>query len=272
MSELEKICELSFMQRGPSGIRLTPEGEILRRHATAIVDRVDEAEQALEALSRRSRPTQRVRLAIIPSLAANLTPRLIERVGGAEHGPTLSIVEARTRDIETYLTGGRVDMAVFLTPLSRIDAHHVANEELLLVRPAGSPPGAVTEEQLSSLRFVLPALGNPLRNFVEDTARHRGYSIDVVLEVDGPGSRFNSVVSRIGCTLLGAQSIPSDATPQEFCVSSMLPPLQRPIYVGRRRGLDPELGDRMEAIIVATLADLGLSQIATGTAMPDVVP
>lgn len=272
VSELERICKLSFLQRGPSGIRLTPEGEVLRRHATAIVDRVDEAENALAALSSRSRPSERVRFAIITSLAANLTPRLIERVGRAEHGLTLSIVEARTRDIETYLTRGRVDMAVFLAPLSRIDARLVANEELLLVRPAGSLPVTVAEEQLSRLRFVLPAQGNPLRDFVDDRARRRGYSIDVVLEVDGPGSRFNSVVSGIGCTWLGAQSIPVDAARHGLCVSSILPSLNRPIYVGRRRGLDPDLGDRMEQIITATLADLGLSQFTGSIAMPDMIP
>lgn len=259
LSELERICELSLLHRGPNGIRLTPEGEILRQHATAIVDRVDEAENALAILSGKGRPCERVRFSIITSLAANLTPRIIERVSQAEHELTISIAEARTRDIETYLTSEQIDMAVFLTPLSRIDAKLVAYEELLLVRPAGSLPGPVLEEQLSRLRFVLPTRGNPLRDFVDEKARRRGYSLNVVLEVDGAGSRFNSVISGIGCTWLGAQSIPVDAAKQGLSISPILPAFYRPIYIGRRRGLDTDLGNRMEQIITASLDDLGLS-------------
>jgi len=272
VSELERICKLSLLHRGPNGIQLTPEGEVLRRHATAIIDRADEAENELAMLSGKALPPERVRFAIITSLAANLTPRLIERVSQAEDELTVSIVEARTRDIETNLTRGRLDMAVFLSPLSRIDAELVANEELLLVRPAGSQPGPVLEEQLSRLRFVLPAKGNPLRDFIDEKARRRGYSINVVLEVDGAGSRFNSVVSGIGCTLLGAQSIPVDAAQQRLSISPVLPALYRPIYIGRRPGLNPDLGDLMEQIIAASLDDLGLSQFTAKVGMPDIIP
>ena len=272
VSELERICKLSLLQRGPNGIQLTPGGEVLRRHAAAIIDRADEAENELAMLSGKALPPERVRFAIITSLAANLTPRLIERVSRAENELTVSIVEARTRDIETYLTRGRLDMAVFLSPLSKIDAELVANEELLLVRPAGSQSGPVLEEQLSTLRFVLPAKGNPLRDFIDKKARRRGYSINVVLEVDGAGSRFNSVLSGIGCTLLGAQSIPVDAAQQRLSISPVLPALYRPIYIGRRPGLNPDLGDRMEQIIVASLGDLGLSQFIAKVGKQDMIP
>lgn len=272
VSELERLCGLSLVLRGRDGVKLTPAGEVLRRHAADIVGRTDEAERALDRLGRKTQPNQRLRIAIITSLAADLTPLMVERVGQADEDPILSIMEAGTRDIESRLARGRIDMAICLAPSTGIDASPIAREELLFVAPPNTTTeAALPQEKLSDQRFVLPAVGNPLRDFVNAAAERRGFSTDVVLEVDGPGSRFNAVVSGIGCTLLGARSIPPAAAEHRLCVVPVSPALRRPIYLGRRNGLDAGLADAMRAIIFGALTDLGLSGPMTGEAGTDVM-
>ncbi|MEO1200215.1 MAG: LysR family transcriptional regulator [Pseudomonadota bacterium] len=272
VSELERICGLSLVLRGRDGIRLTPAGEVLRRHAAGIVSRTDEAERTLDKLARKAPSNQRVRIAIITSLAADLTPLLVERVRQAEQGPTLSIMEAGTRDIEARLARGRIDMAICLAPSPGIDASPIAREELLFIAPHGTTTEAtLSQEKLSDQKFVLPAPGNPLRDFIDASADRHGFSTDVVLEVDGLGSRFNAVVNGIGCTLLGAHSIPPVAAEYRLCVVPISPALRRPIYLGRRRGLEPSVADAMEAIIVGALGELGISGRVTGDACTDMM-
>ena len=91
------------------------------------------------------------------------------------------------------------------------------------------------------------------------------WEYDVVLEIDGPGSRYNAVVSGIGCTLLGGRAIPASAREHRLCVLPIdKPGLNRPIYLGRRKGLDPELASRMREIVASTLTELGLAKLEAG--------
>lgn len=266
LAEMERILGLSLVLRGHGGARLTSEGEVLRRHAADIVRRVDSAERALAQLSKRNRSSGRLRIAIITSLAAGLTPLLVERLRQEEGGPILSITEAGTREIESRLARGVIDMAVCLAPSPGIDAAPIASEELLFVAPGGTHmPARLPVKALADYRLVLPAPGNPLRAFVDQTAREAGIALNVVLDVDGPGSRLNAVVNGIGSTLLGARAIPASAREQDLRVLPIAGGgLNRPIYLGRRKGLDPTLAARMRDVIAVTLTELGLTSLEAG--------
>lgn len=263
VAELERLLKLTLVLRGRDGTRLTPEGDVLRRHAIEIVQRVDEAERVLEQLAGKASSAHRIRIAIITSLAADLTSLLVERARQTNPDLKLSIIEAGTREIETRIRQSRIDVAVSLSPADETDARPVASEDLLFVGPPYVAQGhAISEHHLSEFDFVLPAPGNPLRDFVESMARSRGFTINTVLEVDGPRSRFNAVASGIGCTFLGAHSIPLADTGRELCAVPVSPPLRRPIYIVRRRGLDATLVTSMQEMICAALGDLGLAPFA----------
>ena len=266
LAEMERVLGLSLVLRGHDGTRLTSEGEVLRQHAVDIVRRADSAERALAKLSRRKGVSQRLRIGVISSLAAGLTPLLVERLRQEEGAPILSITEAGTRDIEQRLARGAIDMAVCLTPSPGIDAVPIASEELLFVAPQGTvAPARLPIEALADHRLILPAPGNPLRAFIDLTAREAGIALNVVLEVDGPGSRYNAVVNGMGATLLGARAIPASAREHDLRVLPIDGPgLNRPIYLGRRKGLDPALAARMRDVVAASLAELGLARLEAG--------
>jgi LysR family nitrogen assimilation transcriptional regulator len=222
---------------------------------------VDEAEQALERLARQhALPARRVSIAIISSMAAGLIPLLLERVTRELPGITLHIQEAGTRDITQKLERGEADLALYLTSTAGHADEPIAHEKLFHVS-AGTQTsgGTIALSTLARQSLVLPAPGNPLRNFVDTTARKHGLNLDVVLEVDGSQSRLTAVREGIGATIVGAHAV-SDGTLQDGLVVREIvsPTLFRPIYLGVRRELDPHLASSMRRLLAGSLVALGL--------------
>ncbi|QMV03460.1 LysR family transcriptional regulator [Devosia sp. D6-9] len=261
VAELERLTGHVLFERSRDGVRLTEAGRLLRQHASAIVSQVDEAEQALERLGRQhSLPAQRVRIAVISSLAAGLTPLLLERVSSELLGITLHIQEAGTRDIAQKLERGEADIALYLTGNTGRTDEPIAREKLFHVSAGdGTIEDTIALAMLVRQPLVLPAPGNPLRNFVDTIARQHGLNLDVALEVDGSRSRLTAVRNGMGATIVGAHAIGEVGVKNGLVVREIIAPtLFRPIYLGIRRELDPHLANSMRGLLAGCLVTLGL--------------
>lgn len=266
VAELERLTGHVLFERSRDGVKLTEAGRLLRQHAGTIVTQVDAAERALEQLARQhGPPAHRVSIAIISSLAAGLTPLLVERVGRELPGVTLRILEAGTRDITRKLERGEADLAIFLASAAGRTDDPIAREQLFHVAPPGADGTGQTIAlaALARLPLVLPAPGNPLRSYMDTTARQHGLTLDVVLEVDGSRSRLTAVRNGIGGTVVGAHTIAIGEAEAGLTVRRIVKPdLFRPIYLGARRELDPNLANTMRQLLAASLSDLGLDATA----------
>ncbi|MGB3025493.1 LysR family transcriptional regulator [Paradevosia shaoguanensis] len=261
VAELERLTGHVLFERSRDGVRLTEAGRLLRQHASAIVSQVDEAEQALERLGRQhSLPAQRVRIAVISSLAAGLTPLLLERVSSELPGITLHIQEAGTRDIAQKLERGEADIALYLTGNTGRTDEPIAREKLFHVSAGDRAiEDTIALAMLVRQPLVLPAPGNPLRNFVDTIARQHGLNLDVALEVDGSRSRLTAVRNGMGATIVGAHAIGEVGVKNGLVVREITAPtLFRPIYLGIRRELDPHLATSMRGLLAGCLVTLGL--------------
>jgi LysR family nitrogen assimilation transcriptional regulator len=261
VAELERLTGHMLFDRSRDGVKLTEAGRLLRQHAGAIVTKVDEAEQALERLGHQhALPARRVSIAIISSLAAELTPLLLERVTSELPGIILHIQEAGTREITQKLERGEADLAIYLTSMAGRTDEPIAREKLFLVSlRAEAGEETIALSALPRQRLVLPAPGNPLRNFVDITARQHDIKLDVVLEIDGPRSRLTAVRNGIGATIMGAHSVGDGEAQDGLVVREIVSPtLFRPIYLGKRRELDPRLASNMRELLVSSLVALGL--------------
>ncbi|CDP52658.1 hypothetical protein [Devosia sp. DBB001] len=261
VAELERLTGHVLFERSRDGVRLTEAGRLLRQHASAIVSQVDDAEQALERLGRQhSLPAQRVRVAVISSLAAGLTPLLLERVSSELPGITLHIQEAGTRDIAQKLERGEADIALYLTGNTGRTDEPIAREKLFHVSAGDRAiEDTIALAMLVRQPLVLPAPGNPLRNFVDTIARQHGLNLDVALEVDGSRSRLTAVRNGMGATIVGAHAIGEVGVKNGLIVREIIAPtLFRPIYLGIRRELDPHLANSMRGLLAGCLVTLGL--------------
>lgn len=261
VAELERLTGHTLFERSRDGVKLTEAGRLLRQHAEVIVTKVDDAEQALEGLARQhALPAQRVSIAIISSLAAELIPLLLDRVSRDLPGVVLHIQEAGTRDIAQKLERGEADLAIYLTSSAGRSDDPIAHEKLFLVSLGGETvEDTIVLSAISRQRLVLPAPGNPLRNFVDTIARQHGIKLDVVLEVDGPRPRLTAVRKGMGATIMGAHSVGEETAHDGLVVREIVSPsLFRPIFLGIRRELDPYLASSMRELLTASLVTLGL--------------
>ncbi len=262
ISELERLLGHELFTRGRDGVQLTEPGRLLERHAREILAGVEAAEIAMESLGNRRSRVERVRVAIISSLATDLTPVLLGHVERDLPNVALRIIEAGTRDIEHRLKRTEADIAVYLAGNVDEVGTLLATEQLYFVTPRAARRERTTIrfEELAAQRLILPASGNPLRDFLDATAAARGLQFDVVLEVDGVRPRLNAALKRVGGTVIGAQAIAGgDLDDGLYAKRIVAPRLSRPIYLGARRDFDPRLRDRMKNLISASLMELGLS-------------
>ncbi|MGQ7791209.1 LysR family transcriptional regulator [Faunimonas sp. B44] len=264
VNELERLTGLALLTRSNDGVLLTEAGKLLRRHAAEIVARADAAEEALARLARRTAAVPRVRIAVITSLAAALTPLLVDRVAPEPDRVTLSIVEAGTRDIKLKLDKGLIDMAVSLGPSGRTEDRPIAYERLWFLTQEGAERGDIRLAEIAPYPLVLPASGNPLRELIDHTFEARGLTMNLVLEVDGQNSRRKAVSSGIGSTILGSHSIGMETGDGPVARRIVAPDLYRPIFLDCRPGLDAALAARMTRILKSALLELGLSATAPG--------
>ena len=109
IAALERQIGLTLMRRGRGGVQLTPAGETLLEHASALADRVELAGRQLEELASLNR--RELRVGAFPSALATLLPAAVARIaGGGELDVRLS--EGRVDELAAGVRGGDLHMAV----------------------------------------------------------------------------------------------------------------------------------------------------------------
>lgn len=145
---LERSAGTALFERRFDGVRLTPAGLTLLRHARAILDSVEAAEHELTGSASRTEP---VRLGTFPSAGAVILPGLLTRLAAAAPHVTVTTREGTTPRLLRALRAGSIDMAVLTSrpphrpsdgEAPRLHIETVEDTELLVAaRTAGSFSG-----------------------------------------------------------------------------------------------------------------------------------
>lgn len=256
VAELERQIGAPLLERRSNGVSLTQAGRLLHRHATLIDRQVRLAEAELVAFVGAEDSKIPIRLAVISSISADLTPFLLRALARDMPEITLRITESSTSDSRELLDSGRADLAIHL---AADEAQAPLTEERLYLVSAGNR--AATPASLpDALRepLVLPARRNPLRELLEDAGARIGIPLNVVLEIDGPGSRRNAILAGHGSTVFGAHYLQNPERRNGLSVRPIGDPsLFRPIFLGARRGLAPALVARLRAALASAITEFG---------------
>lgn len=252
--QIESAIGTKLLNRHSNGVTLTEAGHLLRRHAGQIINQMEQAQDELLALAAPLLKTQ-LRLAIIPSIAADLTPILLEEFARTVPNVSLRIIEAGTHGGLEMIQDGTADIAISLSPLE--DSQPIAWEQLHLVCKDLGPDshGTITFAQVLALPLILPSHGNPLREMLEAKASEICRSLNVVLEIDGPASRIGALFSGQGSTILGATTTSELASAPGLAVRPIvLPIIRRPLFLAARRGLAAELVEKTRSTFSTALS------------------
>jgi LysR family nitrogen assimilation transcriptional regulator len=251
--ELERQLGPLFVRRN-NGVTLTRSGELLYAHACDLLDRVEKAEADLLALAPADGSVQRLRLTIISSIAADLTPALLIAFRHELPQVTVRITESGTVDSHELIVANEADLAISLAKTGRSTL--LAWEQLHLINAASDKRSSdIGVADLLTLPLILPARGNPLRELLEAAADRAGGTLNVVLEIDGAASRVHATIAAQGYTVLGHHSI-ADASRLPGVTIHRLAALRRPIYLDVRRGLPGELVQRAHRAVASALSSL----------------
>jgi DNA-binding transcriptional LysR family regulator len=174
VAALESALGVPVFQRHRTGVRLTPRGRAVLRHATVALDEIDAALRVVRVPS----TTRTVRLGVFPSAGVSLLPRTLVALRRTHPELAVTTREGATPALVRALRAGSLDLAVVAAspPFRPLDAE--------------SPELAVRVVGEGELRVAVPA-DHPLADR------------DAIDVADLAGQRWIASPSAAGETLLG---------------------------------------------------------------------
>jgi DNA-binding transcriptional LysR family regulator len=139
---LERSAGTALFERRPDGVRLTPAGLTLLRHARTILDCLSAAERDLTGTVSR---TELVRLGLFLSAGAAILPLSLTRLAATDPQITVTTTEGTTPSLVRALRAGSIDLAVLTSrpphrPLDgespRLHVETVMDTELVVAVPS----------------------------------------------------------------------------------------------------------------------------------------
>jgi DNA-binding transcriptional LysR family regulator len=131
VAALERETGAKLVERGARGIRLTQAGEALVRHTEAVLARLEDAEDELQAIA--GLRGGRLRMAAFQSAGATLVPRAVAAFHERHPDVELSMVEGEPSVTIPLLKAGEIDIAFAFDLPGRPEPRDPAVEYLTLV-------------------------------------------------------------------------------------------------------------------------------------------
>jgi molybdate transport repressor ModE-like protein len=206
IAALERIVGETLVERpgGPRAVSLTDAGELLLRHAEAIVARLDAARADITAL--RAGETGTLRVATYQSVGARVLPGVMRRFLADWPGIELGLSEPTT-DPELYaaIESGAVDLAFGSPPLpdGPFEALELMSDPYILLVPADSPLAERRSASLDDLGDHVLIGSNTCASgvVVEHELGDRGYEVEYGFRSDDNGTIQGLVAAGFGVAL-----------------------------------------------------------------------
>ncbi len=261
VQELEKVLGAPVVDRGRTGVILTPVGEEAVRRARDVLARAEDLVQA--ARSAGQPLSGRFRLGVIPTVAPFLLPRALPAL--RRRFPTLRLFlrEDLTSKLIASLKAGALDAALIALPhdVAGLDVAHVGHDELLAATPANHPllageridPAALEDEGLILLEDGHCLREHALAACALDAPRPGGD--DGTFAATSLHTLVQMVGSGLGVSLLPAMAVEGGLTDKAAVGVRPLASAEasREIVVAWRRGSSREVEAKLLAEALQTV-------------------
>ena len=210
IAALERETGAKLVERGPRGIRLTQAGEVLVKHADAVLARLSCAEEELQALA--GLRGGRLRLSTFQSAGATLVPRAVAAFQRRYPDVELAMVQAEPDEATQLLRAGELDLAVLYDFEGipggldeALDTVHLIDDryDLLVARDHPLADRArVRMSELADERWINSTQGCGCRQAVLQACAKAGFEPNVAFETDEILAVQALVANGMGVTLM----------------------------------------------------------------------
>jgi DNA-binding transcriptional LysR family regulator len=156
VAQLEREIGARLLERGPGGLRLTREGEILLDHADAIAERFQLATTQLAAAAEGKRT--RLRIGALPTALAGFVPAAISRLRLQHPDIRITFDEGTSEQLSRRVAAGELDLAIGYQDTDAADEHppgvsrhHLLHEQFMVALAPDHPLARESEVRLADL-------------------------------------------------------------------------------------------------------------------------
>lgn len=187
ISDLESECGAALFRRTGRGVVLTEYGRYVEKQVRRWIQQSDELFGDIKQSAKI--PMGEVKIGILPSAAHPLMTQVFKQLHNEYPKIQLNIREGQGSELDALLDTGSVDMAI----LFRYEKPNSQDETLLTSASTYlvSSPGlsltygeTVDFKRIEGLPLVLPRRGSHWRSILDETARSKGFQLQVEVEAD----------------------------------------------------------------------------------------
>jgi DNA-binding transcriptional LysR family regulator len=215
IATLESRYRTKLFDRVGRGIELTETGRLFLREARAVLDRASMAKSVLEDLAGLS--TGEVAIAASQTIATYWLPRRLSAFHRANPGVRLNVVIRNTREVESAVVEGEVDIGLVEGPTQHpaLIRQHVDQDSLVLVVASDQPPlpvNAMGRLDLRAITWVIREAGSGTRRGLEDLAFQEGLTLadlNIFLVLPSNEAVREAIEAGIGATIISRHVVAS---------------------------------------------------------------
>ncbi len=219
ISRLEATLGVRVLERNARGVSLTPAGEVLVRHASALLDAARRAEEAVRDAAGIGRA--QVRVGAFPSAAAGLLPGATRELRARRPDAELTLQVLEEEQALDALLAGRIDVATIVQsalsptkPRAGIDYLPISDDELRVAVASDHPlatRASIALEELCDEPFLITEMAGTCAdsNVVLHAFRDAGFEPNVRFSSDDYQALQGMAASGIGVALIPTLALTS---------------------------------------------------------------
>ncbi|HQZ14427.1 MAG TPA: LysR family transcriptional regulator, partial [Acidimicrobiia bacterium] len=212
LQALEKELHTTLVVRSRQGARLTEQGKVVLDRSKRITTEIDSMLVDLSMLQGLKRG--HASIGVIGTASRWIVPTLVQEMRDSAPGVTLHITEAPSERLLQDVINHDLSVAVVTEPVtdSRCESTRLCEENLVGIAPKdfGLDSSPKTFEELKKFPHVLTPKTNPLRTWIDASAKSCGVELQVPVNCEGIRLLPRLVRSGVGCSILPLTALPDD--------------------------------------------------------------
>ena len=207
IGQLEDELGTRIFVRAKTGLRLTPEGEIVLRYAERLRSLYD---KMLEELNDSERHMTKIRVGITHTAESNLITEILAKYGAQEDNITITVITDTIKHLYTMLAAYQLDLAFIEGKPSDSAFHHILldTDYLACVLPVTHPLAAqfmVSLAELKNEQMILRLPSSGTRRLFEAallSINESIHSFNIAMEVDNIATIKDLIRKELGVSIL----------------------------------------------------------------------